>query len=91
MVSGEDCEVVSGEDCGVATGEDCGVVTGEDCGVVTAYCINKMVILALLRLQLNDITSLPHWVPISPILLRLKACGQCVGCLQSNYVTNLVL
>ena len=69
MVSGEDCEVVTGEDYGVATGEDCGVVTGEDCGVVTAYCINKMVILALLRLQLNDITSLPHWVPISPILI----------------------
>ena len=47
------------------------------------HCKKEMVILTLIRLsqlQLNDIMSPP--TPRYPILLRLKACGQSVGCLQ---------
>ena len=49
------------------------------------HCKKEMVILRLSQLQLNDIL---YWALISPILLRLKTCGQCVGCLQSTYVSN---
>ena len=41
-------------------------------------------LLWLSQLQLNDIMSLLHCVFMSPILLRVKACVECVGCLQSN-------
>ena len=42
----------------------------------------------LSQLQLIDLTLPPHRVHISPVLLRTKACGQCVGCLQSNNESN---
>jgi len=43
-----------------------------------------LTVLRLSQLQLNVTwLSLSHWVSISPIPLRLIACVQCVGCLQS--------
>ena len=39
-------------------------------------------LLWLSQLQLNDVMLLLHCVFMSPILLRLNACVQCVGCLQ---------
>ena len=50
---------------------------------IAMHCKKEMVILTLIRLsqlQLNDIMSPPTLS--YPILLRLKACGQSVGCLQ---------
>ena len=44
----------------------------------------SLTLLWLSQLQLNDIMSLLHCVFMSPILLRVKACVECVGCLQSN-------
>ena len=60
--------------------------TKAECASVRVPCVHckkEMVILTLLRLsqlQLNDIILLPTLS--YPILLRLKACGQSVGCLQ---------
>ena len=41
-------------------------------------------LLRLSQLQLNDTISLPHCVFLSPILLRLNACVECVKSLQSS-------
>ena len=57
------------------------------CTTLTLQKMKQMVILTLLtlsQLQLNDTISLPHSVFISPILLRLSACVECVGSVQSN-------
>ena len=51
------------------------------------YTLTETVVLTMVKLsqlQLNDTLSLPHSVFISPILLRLNACVECVYSLQNN-------
>ena len=51
----------------------------------------KEMVILLSQLHLNDVMSLPTLCFMSPVLLRLCVCVQCVGGVQSNmcYDRNL--